>query len=429
MGAASLLLYSRDAAICSNLICHEKRLNEEKKRLKFFHLSDLHIGKLLNGYSLRESQSAALSQIVDFASSEKPDAVLICGDIYDKPAPSAEAVSMFDRFLTELSETCPGAEILMIAGNHDSPERLSYGASFLEQHRIHISASVPADRNSFLKKVTLEDEWGPVHFYLCPFFRPGHVRHLTDREISGYTEACQFLLSRETISSEERNVILAHQFFVSDGTDPERCDSETAVLTSGGLDQISSAVLEAFDYSALGHLHGPQKVGRESCRYCGTPYKYSVSEEYHRKGITVVEMGPKGSEPQIRRLPLCCRPEVRRLKGTLAQLEEWAREAALQEGSEDGRVSDFVSLTLTDETERFDFRERLEAWYSHILEIRIDNSRTRQRLREEEELPEILTPMAAFRSFFETVRHETMTAEQERIMERIVEEAEEEERI
>lgn len=422
--------------------------------MKLFHLSDLHIGKRLNGYSLGESQRDALGQVLGYAEAEKPDVVMICGDIYDKSLPSGEAYTMFDWFLTELSDRCPEADILIISGNHDSPERLAYGASFLERHRIHIATRVPTEPETYLMQVTRSDEWGKVHFYLVPFFRPGQVRNLCSdpvgkEDVNGaildnlseeveqtsasggaekrYTEAFRALLSRETIREDERNVILAHQFFVWNGQKPETCDSETAVLTSGGLDAIDAAVLKPFDYAALGHIHGAQKVGEERFRYCGTPYKYSVSEEHHQKGITVVEMGEKGSGLQIRRLPLVCHPEVRRLRGTLEELKFQSLEMG-KENEGRGRVADYVSVTLTDEKEAYDFRERLEALFSHILEIRIDNARTRRRLEEEPEASETLTLFQAFRVFYEAVRHAPLTQEQEAILTRMVEETEEEER-
>lgn len=393
--------------------------------MKLFHLSDLHIGKMLNGYSLRESQRDALLQILNYAEEEAPDAVLICGDIYDKSVPAGEAYTLFDWFLTELSGRCPQTEILIIAGNHDSPERLAYGASFLARHRIHIAAMPPADTDEGLKQVTLSDEWGPVHFYLVPFIRPGHVRHLFDS--NGYTDAFRKLLARETIRKQDRNVILAHQFFVWNGQTPETCDSETAVLTSGGLDAIDASVLEPFDYAALGHIHGAQKVGQERFRYCGTPYKYSISEEHHQKGITVVEMGEKGKGLQIRRLPILCHPEVKRVRGTL---EELKRLSETMEPAPDGtgRADAYVSVTLTDEREAYDFRERLEEMFAHILEIRIDNERTRKRLEEEPEAAKSLTPFAAFEQFYQMVRRCPMTKEQEAILAHIIEEAEEERR-
>ena len=441
----------------SALFLFTKPTEETERRrvcVKLFHLSDLHIGKRLNGYSLGESQRDALGQVLGYAEAEKPDVVMICGDIYDKSLPSGEAYTMFDWFLTELSDRCPEADILIISGNHDSPERLAYGASFLERHRIHIATRVPTEPEKYLMQVTRSDEWGKVHFYLVPFFRPGQVRNLCSdpvgkEDVNGafldnlseeveqtsesggagkrYTEAFRALLNRETIREDERNVILAHQFFVWNGQKPETCDSETAVLTSGGLDAIDAAVLKTFDYAALGHIHGAQKVGEERFRYCGTPYKYSVSEEHHQKGITVVEMGEKGSGLQIRRLPLVCHPEVRRLRGTLEELKFQSLKMG-KENEGKGRVADYVSVTLTDEREAYDFRERLEALFSHILEIRIDNARTRRRLEEEPEASETLTLFQAFRVFYEAVRHAPLTQEQEAILTRMVEETEEEER-
>lgn len=402
--------------------------------MKFFHLSDLHIGKMLNGYSLSESQKDAFLQILRYAEKEKPDAVLICGDIYDKSVPSGEAYTLFDWFLTVLSDRCPETQILIIAGNHDSPERLSYGASFLSRHRIHIKTAPPKDESEYLARVTLTDEWGPVHFYLVPFIRPGHVRHLFDAQkepldgVNAYTDAFKRLLDRETIEKEERNVILAHQFFVYNGESPVTCDSEMSVLTSGGLDAIDVSVLEVFDYAALGHIHGPQKVGDEHFRYCGTPYKYSVSEEHHNKGVTVVEMGAKGSEIKIKRLPIICHPEVMRVRGTLDELKKLAEN---MEQSQDGtgRADPYVSITLTDDHERYDFRERLEEMFSHILEIRIDNERTKRHIEDETKEDTMMTPLEAFAAFYEAVRHCPMTQEQQKILARVAEEAEEEERV
>lgn len=409
--------------------------------MKIFHLSDLHIGKMLNGYGLLESQKDAFLQILRYAEEERPDAVLICGDIYDKSVPSGDAYTLFDWFLTELSSKCLETEILIIAGNHDSPERLAYGASFLAHHKIHISTAPPADTDKYLKQVTLSDEWGPVHFYLVPFIRPGHVRHLlstndsTDSQIqppndsmtNSYTYAFKGLLERENIEEQDRNVILAHQFFVANGQSPETCDSETSMMTSGGLDAIDVSVLKPFDYAALGHIHGAQRVGENCFRYCGTPYKYSVSEEYHQKAVTVVEMEEKGSELKIRKLPITCHPDVMRVRGTLEELKKLSDTMKkTPEGS--GRADAYVSITLTDGNEKYDFRERLEEMFSHILEIRVDNERTKKYLDEEVQENEMLTPLEVFAAFYEAVRHCQMTPEQRTILARIAEEAEEEER-
>lgn len=388
--------------------------------MKFFHLSDLHIGRQLNGYSLRESQERAFSQIAEYVSEKRPDAILISGDIYDKSVPAAESYTVLEEFLNRLKKAGGDIPILIIAGNHDSPERLAYASTFLQQHNIHISAFPPSGESEYLKQITLQDEWGPVNFYLFPFIRPGYVRRLFEEgAVTGYDSAFRAVLSRETIDSSQRNVILAHQFFTAVKEEAQLCDSETAVLTTGGLDQIDASALENFDYAALGHLHGPQRVGKDVFRYCGTPCKYSASEEYHKKSVTLVTMKEKGKEPVIETLPLHCEPDVKRLRGTLEEIIALA-------GC--GTDHDFVSITLTDETEQVDFREQLEERYDHILEIRIDNERTRKRMEADREITEVLSPLEAFRSFYETVRRCPMTEQQERIMEQIVEEAGKEER-
>lgn len=399
--------------------------------MKLFHLSDLHIGKLLCGYSLKENQERVLSQIVAYAQDEHPDAILICGDIYDKSAPSGEAYVMFDRFLEALSEIRPRIPVFIIAGNHDSPERLSYASAFLEKHSIYLSVFPPVREDEYLKKITLEDEYGPVDFYLLPFLKPGWLRPLLpEGSAFSYEEAVRFLLSREKIDPGRRNVILSHQFYTAGQSEPETCDSEVAVAMAGGLDRIDISVLDAFDYAALGHLHGSQKVGRMSARYCGTPYKYSVSEERHHKAVTVVELGEKGEEPQLRFLPLSGLQDVRRLRGTLEEVLEAAESAAPSPSAGQPSVSgvchDFVSVTITDEQEPYRIRERLEERYDHLLELRVDNARTRARMAESgtenDPAPE---PMEAFRQFYETVNHTPLPEEGERIMKRLIREIQE----
>ena len=386
--------------------------------MKFFHLSDLHIGKQLNGYSLKNSQDAVLGQIITYTKKEQPDAILICGDIYDKSVPSAEAFTAFDHFLTGLSEASEKTELLVISGNHDSAERLSYASAFLKSHRIHIGALPPKNAEDRLVQVTLSDVWGPVHFYLFPFIRPGYVRHLFEEGVvTDYDSAFRAVLSREEIRTGERNVILAHQFFVSGSSRPETCDSETAPFMAGGLDSIDVSALEAFDYAALGHLHGPQKVGEERFRYCGSPGKYSVSEEHHHKSVTVVTMGEKGMPLFLGTLPLTMTPEIRKVRGTLEEVKALS----------DSYGEDYVSITLTDEEEVFDFREQLEERYHRILEIRMDNERTRRKLQEEIGALEIPDPVCAFAAFFEAVRHVPLSEGQEKIMREIIAEAEEEE--
>lgn len=387
--------------------------------MKFFHLSDLHIGKQLNGWSLKENQEAVLSQVVEYAKKLHPDAILICGDIYDKTVPSGEAYTMFGDFLGALSEISPKITVLIIAGNHDSPERLSYAGSFLEKHHIHLSVFPPKNQDEYLKKVVLQDEFGPVNFYLMPFFKPGYVRTLfKDNQPEGYEEAVRAVLKRENIDDEGRNVILSHQFYAGGGRDPETCESEQAVIMTGGLDRVDASLLTDFDYAALGHIHGPQKVLKETIRYCGTPYKYSVSEEYHKKSIPYVTMKEKGQALQLEFLPLSGIQDVRRERGTLDEI--------LSRATEENR-HDFVSVTITDEEEPYRIRERLEEVFDHLLELRIDNERTRSMFLDQGEPVPVLNPMEAFLQFYQTVRNDEMTPRARKVMEKIIQEAKEEE--
>lgn len=387
--------------------------------MKIFHLSDLHIGKQLHYYNLKENQQAILHQIVERAREYAPDAILICGDIFDKSVPSAEAYTLFDEFLNELSEYVPQTPVLMIAGNHDNAQRLNYASSFLEKHHIYVSVLPPQQENEHLKKIELQDEWGTVNFYLLPFLKPGYVRHLFEEGVvTDYESAVRQILAREKMDDTQRNVLLSHQFYTNGGTKPELCESETAVLSVGGLDNIDVSVIERFDYAALGHIHGAQMVKSPHIRYCGTPLKYSVSEEHHKKSITMVTLGKKGEEPVIETIPLIPIQEVRREKGTLKEILERATPK---------NCHDFVSITMTDEKEPYNPKEQLEEVYDHILELRIENSRTRGLMEEKNELDIRLQPMEIFRSFYEEMNQQTMSMEEETIVSKIINQCKEKE--
>ncbi len=385
--------------------------------MRFFHLSDLHIGKNLNGYSLAENQKDVLRQVVSYARDRRPDAILLCGDIYDRTVPTGEAHKMFDGFLTDLSEIEPTIPILVIAGNHDSPQRLAYGEGFLEKHKIYISVMPPLNEGEYLKKVTLNDAYGPVNFYLLPFTKPGYIRTWSVNENDTYESAISQILKREEINIAERNVLLSHQFYVGQSGEADTCESEQAVLMAGGLDKISCHVVEAFDYVALGHLHGSQRVGSEKVRYCGTPYKYSVSEEHHKKSVIEVSIGEKGCEPEITYLPLKGKQDVRKIRGLTEEI--------LRQAKEENNL-DFVSITVTDDEEQYHLREKLKEAYPYLLEVKVDNNRTRARLLESSEEIVLQTPMDAFSSFFEAIHHTAMTEQERMIMERLFEKVEEE---
>ena len=382
--------------------------------MKIFHLSDLHIGRQLYNYSLRDNQQAVLSQIVKQAGLHRPDVILICGDIFDRSVPSGEAYTIFDRFLQELSELSPQIPVLVIAGNHDNAQRLNYASSFLEKHRIYVSVMAPTRPEEHLKKIVLEDDWGEVNFYLLPFLKPGYVRHLFEEgTVTDYESAVREILLREEIDYSKRNVLLSHQFYTGTGQETQTCDSEQSVLMVGGLDNIDVSVVEKFDYAALGHIHGPQKVKFPHIRYCGTPMKYSVSEEHHKKSITMAALGQKGEEIRIETIPLEPVYDVRRERGLLQEI--------IGRATQENR-RDFVSVTLTDEKEPYHPREQLEEVYEHLLEINIDNTRTRNLLEIQEESCSFLSPMEAFRGFYQEMQGQPLGEEEERLIGEVLEE-------
>ncbi len=382
--------------------------------MKIFHLSDLHIGRQLYNYSLRDTQQAVLSQIVKQAGLHRPDVILICGDIFDRSVPSGEAYTIFDRFLQELSELSPQIPVLVIAGNHDNAQRLNYASSFLEKHRIYVSVMAPTRPEEHLKKIVLEDDWGEVNFYLLPFLKPGYVRHLFEEgTVTDYESAVREILLREEIDYSKRNVLLSHQFYTGTGQETQTCDSEQSVLMVGGLDNIDVSVVEKFDYAALGHIHGPQKVKFPHIRYCGTPLKYSVSEEHHKKSITMAALGQKGEEIRIETIPLEPVYDVRRERGLLQEI--------IGRATQENR-RDFVSVTLTDEKEPYHPREQLEEVYEHLLEINIDNTRTRNLLEIQEESCSFLSPMEAFRGFYQEMQGQPLGEEEERLIGEVLEE-------
>lgn len=385
--------------------------------MRFFHISDLHIGKQLYSYSLLPDQRAVLKEITERAKEYRPDAILIAGDVFDRSIPSGEAYTVLDEFLTGLSEITPQIPVLLIAGNHDSAERLDYASGFLEKHQIHIAVSAPERADEYLKKITLTDDFGPVHFYLLPFLKPAYVRRLfPGEEINDYETAVRRILERENLDFSERNVLLSHQFYKNGSTGPETSDSEQASLNIGGLDSVDVSLVEPFNYVALGHIHGPQKVKSPHIRYCGTPLKYSLSEEKQEKSITMVTLGEKGTAPLIETLPLHPMRDVRRIKGTL---EEVLKKA--EEGS-----GDFVSVTLTDEEELYRPGERLQKAYEYLLEYRIENRRTRNFMEESEKDLKVEDPLSVFRTFYEEVQGVALDEKEEAFMSRILEKAREE---
>lgn len=336
--------------------------------MKFFHLSDLHIGLKLMNRDLREDQEYILDEITELARRERPDAVVIAGDIYDKAVPSAEAVEVFDRFLEKLTEAAPEAVIMMISGNHDSAPRIDCFRKVLSRQNVYMVGQPPRMETEYIEKVVLKDEYGKVNFYLLPFVKPSMVKQVVGVDENGnnlsYNETLHRLIGREKINSDERNVFVSHQFYLPSGKnaeDVERMDSE--MRTVGNIDEVSADVLGNFDYAALGHIHKPMKVGSELYRYCGTPLACSVSEAQQQKGIIMVEMGVKG-EVKTTILPLEPLRQVKVVKGTL---EEVLKESC----------KDYVTVILTDKADLdvIDMQERIRLAFPNLLEIRRENQR------------------------------------------------------
>ena len=336
--------------------------------MKFFHLSDLHIGLKLFNRDLREDQEYILRQITDLAVRKQPQAVVIAGDIYDKAVPSAEAVEVFDRFIAGLNAALPDTAVMMIAGNHDSGPRINCFRSVLSRQNVYMIGQPPRAEGEQIEKVTLEDECGPVNFYLLPFVRPSMVKQLTGVDENGnnlsYDETLRRLIGREEIDLSQRNVIVSHQFYLPAGThaeDVERMDSE--IRTVGNIDQVSAEILEQFDYAALGHIHKPMKAGSEFIRYCGTPLACSVSEAGQQKGIVMVELGKKGDR-KTTVLPLEPLRQVRVIRG---ELEEVLGQAC----------GDYATVILTDKADLdvLDMQDRIRSAFPNLLEIRRETVR------------------------------------------------------
>ena len=327
--------------------------------MKFLHLADLHLGKRVNGFSMLEDQAHILRQILAILDDEQPDGVLIAGDVYDKSVPSVEAVGLLDGFLTELRAR--GVPVLLISGNHDSPERLAFGGRVMDSCGIHISPVY----DGALAPVTLHDEFGPVHVWLLPFVKPAHVRRwFPDADIESYTDAVAEAVAHMDIDTAARNVLVTHQF-VTGGT---RSGSEE--LSVGGTDNVDSGVFAPFDYVALGHLHGAQHIGRETIRYAGSPLKYSFSEARQHKSVTVVTLGEKG-DVQVRTVALTPLQELREIRGSYDEL------TARSFYEHTTYRSDYLHLILTDEQDVFDAMSRLRTIYPYLMTLDYDNARTR----------------------------------------------------
>ncbi|MBE6880532.1 MAG: exonuclease SbcCD subunit D [Ruminococcaceae bacterium] len=373
--------------------------------MKFIHLSDLHIGKRVNEFSMLLDQEYILKQILDIIDDRKPDGVIIAGDIYDKSVPSAEAVILFDEFLVKLSER--ELYVFVISGNHDSPERIAFGGRLMQASRIYMSPVYDGG----LKPVTLEDEYGKINIWMLPFVKPAHVRRFNeDKEIASYTDAMKVVIDSLDINAEERNIMITHQFV----TGAERSESEE--ISVGGTDNVDVSVFDAFDYTALGHIHRPQNCKSERVRYSGTPLKYSFSEAKDKKSVTVVELKDKGTL-NVTTVPLKPLRNMVELKGKYEELiaRDYYKGTSYQE--------DYVRITLTDEEDIPDAIGKLRIVYRNLMKLDYDNLRTRNtNIIDKAEDVQKKSPYEHFSEFYEKQNDQPMSDSQKEIIKNIVSE-------
>ena len=371
--------------------------------MKLIHLSDLHIGKRVNEVSMIDDQKYILSEILQIIDEENADAVLIAGDVYDKSVPTAEAVTLFDDFLFRLAER--KLPVLIISGNHDSAERLAFAGRLLGQSGIHLSPVY----DGAVRSVALEDDHGEVIFWLLPFLKPAHVkRYFPDSCIESYTDACRKAVEQMPLDTAKRNVLLTHQFV----TGANLCDSEEVSI--GGSDNVDAAVFEDFDYVALGHLHGPQNCGSNHIRYCGTPLKYSFSEEKHHKSVTVVNLGEKG-QLQLQLRPLTPRRDLRSIRGTFAEITA----KPFYEGT---ATDDYLHIILTDEEDVPEAVGRLRLIYPNLMKLSYDNARTRtNRIIDGATDVQRKSPLALFEELYQQQNNQPMSDLQRNFAEELIE--------
>ncbi len=373
--------------------------------MKLIHLADLHIGKRVNEISMIEDQRYILKQVLECVAEEQPDGILIAGDIYDRMVPSVEAVQLLDTFLTELSNQ--KVPVYLISGNHDSAERVSFGAKLLTKSQIYMATQYQGK----MEKVTMQDAYGRVNLYLLPFLKPAQVRAVWKEEaegISTYQDAIDFVMAKEEINPEERNVLVAHQFVAGAQT----CDSEERSI--GGLDQIAATSYQVFDYVALGHLHGPQQVSRKTIRYAGTLLKYSFSEIHHKKSITIVELREKG-QVEVRQRPVHPLHDMRQLRGNYEELVK-------RENYENTDTEDYLRIILSDEEDIYDAVGKLRVIYPNLMRLEYDNTRTRKRQTIGETEPvEKKMPIDFMEELYQIQNNKAMSLEQRNYMKKMME--------
>ena len=377
--------------------------------MKIIHLADLHIGKRVNEFSMIDDQKYILNQILKIIDKEKPDAVIIAGDVYDKQVPSIEAVELLDSFISDISKR--KTTTFIISGNHDSAERLAFGSSLMAMGKIYISPVY----NGKISKYTLKNDFGSANFYLLPFVKPNHVkRFFPDEKIESYTDAIRVVVDNLKLDISEINILIAHQFV----TGASRTESEE--ISVGGLDNVDASVFEDFDYVALGHIHRPQKIGTERIRYCGTPLKYSFSEVNDTKSVSIIEINSK-EDFNLRTIPLIPKRDMRKIRGTYEEL-------ITKTSYENTNTDDYIHVTLTDEFNVTDAIQKLRVIYKNIMKLEYDNMRTREsrKINLDDMVIENKNPLEIFSEFYKLQNNKEMNDEQKEIIKKIMEEVWEE---
>lgn len=373
--------------------------------MRLLHCSDLHLGKRVHECSMTEEQRHILKQIASIAVAQQVDGIIIAGDLYDKLVPSIEAVGLLDEFLTSLWEQ--HLPVYLISGNHDSPERLSFGTQLLEQNDVYLAGIFTGKA----QHLSLQDAYGALELYLLPFIKPAVVRSFYPEEsIETYEDAVRVALSHSDIDPQKRNVLVAHQFVTNNGREPERSDSET--LSVGALDQVDVSLFDGFDYVALGHIHGPQKIGRETVRYCGSPLKYSFSEWRHKKSVTIVELKEKGIV-LLEQIPLQPIHDLREIRGTLSSLLQ--PEVVAQ-----GDPQDYLRVILTDEIPPYDPLGQLRQVYPNLLRLDFERNEAAamESITAAQDVEE-KTIMELFSDFYEMANDRSMNEAERAVMEQI----------
>lgn len=370
--------------------------------MKIMHLSDLHIGKKVNEYSMLQDQIYILKEVLQIIDDEKVETVIIAGDVYDRSLPPNEALELFDEFLYQLSGR--NVNVFVISGNHDSPERISYGGRMMTENKIFLSPVYDGN----VKPITLNDDYGEVNFYLLPFIRPADIRrYFPDENIENYTDAVKVAIDNMNVNFNERNILVTHQFV----TGAELSESEDIIV--GGTDNVSGEVFDGFDYVALGHIHREQTVGKDNIRYCGTPLKYSFSEAKNIKSVTILDFNDKGNI-EYSKIPLTPFRDMREIRGTYYEL-------TLKSSYESTNTEDYLHITLTDEDDIPDAIGKLRSIYPNIMKLDYDNLRTRgSGTVDAIENIESKSPFELFADLFKQQNNQDMSEEQEEIMRNLI---------